>query len=78
LAFSYSIDNLGFETKGKLAAVLIKPSLGVSNWPVIYIINYTPIVLWHQSTPRHQGSTGSYVVHLSLSHGAIFMRSWAL
>jgi hypothetical protein len=27
---------------GKLAAIFIKPSLGVSNWPVIYIINYTP------------------------------------
>jgi hypothetical protein len=22
--------------------MFIKPSLGVSNWPVIYIINYTP------------------------------------
>jgi hypothetical protein len=22
--------------------LLIKPSLGVSNWPVIYFINYTP------------------------------------
>jgi hypothetical protein len=33
---------LGFITEGKLDAVLIKPSLGVSNWPVIYIINYTP------------------------------------
>jgi hypothetical protein len=42
LAFSYWIDNLGFITEGKLTAVLIKPSLGVSNWPVIYFINYTP------------------------------------
>jgi hypothetical protein len=33
---------LGFITEGKLAAIFIKPSLGVSNWPVIYIINYTP------------------------------------
>jgi hypothetical protein len=33
--------NLGFITEGKLAAVLITPSLGVPNWPVIYIINYT-------------------------------------
>jgi hypothetical protein len=33
---------LGFVTKGKLAAIFIKPSLGVSNWPVIYFINYTP------------------------------------
>jgi hypothetical protein len=31
-----------FITEGKLAAILIKPSLGVSNWPVIYFINYTP------------------------------------
>jgi hypothetical protein len=43
LAFSYWIDNLGFITKGKLAAIFIKPSLGVSNWLVIYFINYTPI-----------------------------------
>jgi hypothetical protein len=42
LAFSYWIDNLGFVTGGKLAAIFIKPSLGVSNWPVIYIINYMP------------------------------------
>jgi hypothetical protein len=39
LAFSYGIDNLGFITEGKLAAIFIKPSLGVSNWPVIYFIN---------------------------------------
>jgi hypothetical protein len=42
LAFSYWIDNLGFITEGKLAAIFIEPSLGVSNWPVIYFINYTP------------------------------------
>jgi hypothetical protein len=42
LAFSYWIDNLGFIIKGKLAAIFIKPSLGVSNWPVIYFINCTP------------------------------------
>jgi hypothetical protein len=29
--------NLGFVTVGRLAAVLIKPSLGVPNWSVIYI-----------------------------------------
>jgi hypothetical protein len=45
---------LGFVTEGKLAAIFIKPSLGVSNWPIIYIINYTPTVFWHHSTPRHQ------------------------
>jgi hypothetical protein len=42
LAFSYWIDNLGFITEGKFTAIFIKPSLGVSNWPVIYFINYTP------------------------------------
>jgi hypothetical protein len=31
LAFSYWIDYLGFITKGKLADVLITPSLGVPN-----------------------------------------------
>jgi hypothetical protein len=36
LAFSYWIDYLGFITEGKLDAIFIKPSLGVSNWPVIY------------------------------------------
>jgi hypothetical protein len=41
LAFSYWIDKPWFLTEGKLAAVLITPSLGVPNWPVIYIINYT-------------------------------------
>jgi hypothetical protein len=29
--------NLGFTTEGRLAAVLIIPSLGVPNWSVIYI-----------------------------------------
>jgi hypothetical protein len=42
LAFSYWIDYVGFITEGKLAAIFIKPSLGVSNWPIIYFINYTP------------------------------------
>jgi hypothetical protein len=36
LAFSYWIDYLGFITEGKRAAIFIKPSLGVSNWLVIY------------------------------------------
>jgi hypothetical protein len=42
LAFSYWIDYLGLITEGKLAAVLITPSLGVPNWLVIYIINTAP------------------------------------
>jgi hypothetical protein len=39
LSFSYWIYYLGFITEGKLVVVLITPSLGVPNWPVIYIIN---------------------------------------
>jgi hypothetical protein len=42
LALSYWIDYLSFITEGKLAAVLITPSLGVPNWSVIYIINTAP------------------------------------
>jgi hypothetical protein len=42
LAFSYWIDYLGFIIEGKLATVLITPSLGVPNWSVIYIINTAP------------------------------------
>jgi hypothetical protein len=45
---------LGFITEGKLAAIFFTPSLGVPNWTVIYIINYTPTVFWHHSTLRHQ------------------------
>jgi hypothetical protein len=36
LSPSYWTNYLGFITKGKLAAIFIKPSLGVSNWPVIF------------------------------------------
>jgi hypothetical protein len=42
LAFSYWTDKPWFLTKGKLAAVLVTPSLGVPNWSVIYIINTAP------------------------------------
>jgi hypothetical protein len=37
LAFSYWFDKPRFLTEGKLATVLITPSLGVPNWSVIYI-----------------------------------------
>jgi hypothetical protein len=65
LAFSYWIDNLGFITEGKLAAVLIKPSLGVSNWPVIYFINYMPtsslalFITAPSKAINHRQTTGS-------------------
>jgi hypothetical protein len=42
LALSYWIDYLCFITEGKLAAVLITPSLGVPNRSIIYIINIAP------------------------------------
>jgi hypothetical protein len=49
--FPTGLIYLGFITEGKLVVVLIKPSLGVSNWPDIYIINYTPAkhqqVFWY-------------------------------
>jgi hypothetical protein len=40
--FPTGLTYLGFITEGKLTAIFIKPSLGVSNWPVIYIINTEP------------------------------------
>jgi hypothetical protein len=39
VCFSPDRQNLGFLTVGKLAAIFIKPSIGVPNWPVIYFIN---------------------------------------
>jgi hypothetical protein len=39
LSLSYWIDNLGFITEGKIAAIFIKPFLGVSNWPVIFTLS---------------------------------------
>jgi hypothetical protein len=46
---------IGFVTEGKLAAIFITPSLGVPNWPVIYIINYTPtsFLAPFNTTPSH-------------------------
>jgi hypothetical protein len=45
-SFSYCFDKPWFHIEGRLAAMLITPSLGVSNWAVIY---KTP-----SSTPHHQ------------------------
>jgi hypothetical protein len=53
LAFSYWIDNLGFITEGKLAAIFIKPSLEVSNWPVILLHQQTQSSFLASSSPRH-------------------------
>jgi hypothetical protein len=48
-SFSYWFDKPWFHTEGRLDAVLITPSLGVSNWAVIY---NTPTL-----TPHHQLAT---------------------
>jgi hypothetical protein len=45
-SFSYWFDKPWFHTERRLVVVLITPSLGVSNWAVIY---KTPT-----STPHHQ------------------------
>jgi hypothetical protein len=54
LSFSYWIDNLGFITEGKLAAIFIKHSLGVSNWRVILLHQQTQSSFLASSSPRHQ------------------------
>jgi hypothetical protein len=59
LSFSYWIDNLGFVTEGKLAAIFIKPYLGVSNWPVILLHQQTQSSFLASSSPRHQSAKPS-------------------
>jgi hypothetical protein len=54
LSFSYWIDNLGFVTEGKLAAIFIKPSFGVFNWPVILLYQQTQSSFLASSSLRHQ------------------------
>jgi hypothetical protein len=45
-----------FLTEGKLAAIFIKPSLGVSNWPVILLHQQTQSSSLTPSIPRHQAA----------------------
>jgi hypothetical protein len=56
--------NLGFITKGRLAAVLITPSLGVPNWSVIYI-NTAPSGMTTtragQNAAHHESRLGRHV-----------------
>jgi hypothetical protein len=54
--------NLGFITKGRLAAVLITPSLGVPNWPVIYI-NTAPSTSFLASLPGRKKTSARGVSH---------------
>jgi hypothetical protein len=53
-SFSYRFDKPWFHTEGRLAAVLITPSLRVSNWAVIY---KTPTL-----TPHHQQALRPWVM----------------
>jgi hypothetical protein len=46
-SFSYWFDKPWFHTEGRLAAMLITPSFGVSNWAVIY---KTPTSIPHHQT----------------------------
>jgi hypothetical protein len=54
---------LGFITEGKLAAVLITPSLGVPNWPVIYIINIAPPISFLALLPGKKKTSARGVPH---------------
>jgi hypothetical protein len=54
---------LGFITERKLAAVLITPSLGVPNWPVIYIINTAPPTSFLAPLPGKQKISARGVSH---------------
>jgi hypothetical protein len=53
------VNNLGFITEGKLAAIFIKPSLGVSNWPVILLHQQTQSSSLEPSIPRHHATESS-------------------
>jgi hypothetical protein len=53
-SLSYWFDKPWYYTEGRLVAMLITPSLGVSKWPVIY---KTPT-----STPHHQVSTSESMI----------------
>jgi hypothetical protein len=63
LAFSYWIDYLGFITEGKLAVVLMTPSLGVPNWSVIYIINTAPSTSFLAPLPGIKKTSARGVSH---------------
>jgi hypothetical protein len=63
LALSYWIDYLRFISEGKLAAVLITPSLGVPNWSVIYIINTAPSTSFLAPLPGREKTSARGVSH---------------
>jgi hypothetical protein len=53
---------LGFITEGRLAAVLITPSLGVTNWSVIYI-NTSPSTSFLAPLPGRKKISARGVLH---------------
>jgi hypothetical protein len=73
LALSYWIDYLGFITEGKLAAVLITPSLGVPNWSVIYIINTAPSTSFLALLPGREKTSAGGVSHAQSFNLFIFL-----
>jgi hypothetical protein len=54
--------NLGFITEGRLAAVLITPSLGVPNWSVIYT-NTAPSTSFLAPLPGRKKTSARGVSH---------------
>jgi hypothetical protein len=64
LAFSYWIDNLGFITKGKLAAISSNLLLGFPTGRSFTSSTTRQQVLWHYSSPRHHQSTLKYFIHI--------------
>jgi hypothetical protein len=54
---------LGFITEGKLAAIFITPSLGVPNWPIIYIINTEPPTSFLAPLPGKKKTSARGVSH---------------
>jgi hypothetical protein len=54
---------LGLITEGKLAAIFITPSLGVPNWPVIYIINTEPTTSFLAPLPGKKKTSARGVSH---------------
>jgi hypothetical protein len=73
-SFSYWFDKPWFHTKGRLAAELITPSLGVSNWAVIY---KTPTsTLHHQSAVAIKNKDfGTILVFLFIPERGISLHS---
>jgi hypothetical protein len=54
---------LGFITEGRLAVVLITPSLGVPNWSVISIINTAPSTSFLAPLPGRKKTSARGVSH---------------